>query len=186
MSSQVSTTAGPDRADLPQCLNDKKGAIERRARDGIAVGGEANGRHARKGIAVRGAVVDIPADTGSADPGLELRQAATTVRQRYTEGSHGYGFWKVTAGIWDRWAERVELGTELSAVAHAEFQAALFSARKYMEMRHAGYERLVLTGELSCARCGYVFAAKEDENVPATELSSRLLGHVCSDALQGA
>lgn len=129
--------------------------------------------------------MDIPADTGSADPGLELRQAATTVRQRYTEGSHGHGFWKVTAGIWDRWAERVELGTELSPVAHAEFQAALFSARKYMEMRHGGYERLVLTGEVSCANCGYVFAAKEDENVPATELSSRLLGHVCCDAIQG-
>jgi hypothetical protein len=130
--------------------------------------------------------VDIPADTGSADPGFELRQAATSVRQRYTEGSHGHGFWKVTAGIWDRWAERVELGTELSPVAHAEFQAALFSARKYMEMRHGGYERLVLTGEVTCARCGHVFAAKEDENVPATELSSRLLAHVCSDALQGA
>jgi hypothetical protein len=128
--------------------------------------------------------VDIPADTGSADPGFELRQAATTVRERYTEGSHGHGFWKVTAGIWDRWAERVELGTELSPVAHAEFQAALFSARKYMEMRHGGYERLVLTGEVSCAKCGHVFAAKEDENVPATELSSRLLAHVCSAALQ--
>ncbi len=126
--------------------------------------------------------MDIPADTGSADPGFELRQAATTVRQRYKEGSPAYGFWKVTAGIWDRWAERVELGVELSPVAHAEFQAALFSARKYMEMRHGGSERLVVTGALSCAGCGKVFAAPENGNVQATELSGRLLGHVCSDA----
>jgi hypothetical protein len=108
------------------------------------------------------------------------------VRERYKEGAHGHGFWKVTAGIWDRWAERVELGTELSPMAHAEFQAALFSAQKYLEMRYSGSERLVLTGEVSCAKCGYVFAAKEDENVPATELSSRLLAHICSGVLLGA
>ena len=42
----------------------------------------------------------------------------------------------------------------------------------------------MLTGEVACAKCGHVFAAKEDENVPATELSSRLLGHICSNVLQ--
>ena len=81
---------------------------------------------------------DIPPDTGSADPGSELRSAASTVRDRYRKGSPAYGFWRVTAGIWDRWAERMELGVELSPVAHAELQAALFSARKYLELRHAG------------------------------------------------
>ena len=129
--------------------------------------------------------MDIPADTGSADPGFELRQAATAVRQRYKERSPAYGFWKVTAGIWDRWAERVETGVELSPVAHAEFQAALFSARKFLEMRHGGAERLVLTGALSCAGCGHIFAAPEDDDVPATELSAELLGHVCGGTSEG-
>jgi len=106
------------------------------------------------------------------------------VRQRHKEGSPAYGFWKVTAGIWDRWAQRVELGTELSPVAHAEYQAALFSARKYLESPHGGSERLVVTGALSCAGCGYVFAEPHDSDVPAAELSSRLLGHVCSAAAE--
>ena len=125
--------------------------------------------------------MEIPPDTGSADPGAELREAATTVRQRYKKGSPAYGFWAVTAGIWERWAERVELGVELSAVAKAEFQAALFGARKYLEMRHGGSERVVAAGPLSCAGCGRVFATPEDDALPATELSGRLLGHVCGD-----
>ena len=128
--------------------------------------------------------MDIPADTGSADPGSELRQAARMVRQRYKEGSPAYGFWKVTAGIWDRWDHRVELGTELSPVAHAEYQAALFSARMYLEARHGGSERLVVTGALSCADCGYVFAESQDSDVRAIELSARLLGHICSAATE--
>jgi hypothetical protein len=121
----------------------------------------------------------IPSDTGSADPGEELRQAATTVRQRYKKGSPAYGFWGVTAGIWERWAERVELGIELSPVARAEFQAALFGARKYLEMRHGVSERVTAAGPLSCAGCGRVFATPEDDELQATELSARLLGHVC-------
>jgi hypothetical protein len=86
----------------------------------------------------------------------------------------------VIAGIWDRWAERMELGVDLSPVAHAEFQAALFSSRKYMEMRHGGSEAIATTGQLSCASCGHVFATPAEEDVRATELSARLLGHVCS------
>ncbi len=81
---------------------------------------------------------------------------------------------------------RVETGTELSPVAHAEFQAALYSARKYLEMRHGGSERLTITGALSCAGCGQVFAAHEDGSVPATELSARLLGHACNGGSQAA
>ena len=123
---------------------------------------------------------EIPAETGSADPGAELRDAATTVRQRYKEGSPAHGFWRVTAGIWERWAERVELGAELSPVAHAEFQAALFSARKYMEMRHGGSERVRADGQLACTACGHLFATTTDGEISATELSARLLGHVCS------
>jgi hypothetical protein len=121
----------------------------------------------------------IPADTGSADPSGELRHAAETVRERYRQGSPAYGFWRVIAGIWDRWAERMELGVELSSLAHAEFQAALFSARKYMEMRHGESESLVLTGTLSCAKCGRQLASPADAHIKATELSARLLGHVC-------
>jgi hypothetical protein len=125
--------------------------------------------------------MEIPADTGSADPGAELRHAATTVRQRYKKGSAAYGFWGVTAGIWERWAERVELGVELSPVAQAEFQAALFSARKYMDLRHGGSEQVLTDGVMSCAGCGEVFASPEDRALPATEVSARLLGHVCPD-----
>ncbi len=128
--------------------------------------------------------MEIPADIGSADPGAELREAATTVRQRYRRGSPAYGFWRVTAGIWERWAERVELGVELSPVAQAEFQAALFSARKYMELRHGGSERVEAAGPLSCAGCGQVFASSDSQAMPATELSARLLGHVCTDTPQ--
>lgn len=124
--------------------------------------------------------MEIPAEIGSADPGGELREAATTVRQRYTKGSPAYGFWRVTAGIWERWAERVELGVELSPVAQAEFQAALFSARKYMDLKAGGSERVLIAGELSCAKCGHVFASPESVTLPATELSGRLLGHVCA------
>jgi hypothetical protein len=129
----------------------------------------------------RGTVLtdDIPPDTGSADPSTELRHAAEMIRQRYQQGSPAYGFWRVIAGIWDRWAERMELGVELTPVSHAEFQAALFSSRKYMEMRHGGSEPLTLTGSLSCANCGQTLATPADEDIKATELSARLLGHVC-------
>jgi hypothetical protein len=123
--------------------------------------------------------MEVPADTGSADPGAELRHAATTVRQRYKKGSPAFGFWGVTAGIWERWAERLELGVELSPVAQAEFQAALFSARKYMDLRHGGSEQVRTDGVLSCASCGEVFATPQDKALPATEVSARLLGHVC-------
>jgi hypothetical protein len=123
---------------------------------------------------------EVPPETGSADPGAELREAAAIVRQRYKEGSPAHGFWRVTAGVWERWAERLELGTELSPVAHAEFQAALFSARKYMEMRHGGSELVRADGPLACAECGHVFVATTDGEIRATELSGRLLGHVCS------
>jgi hypothetical protein len=129
--------------------------------------------------------MEIPAHIGSPDPGAELREAGTIVRQRYAKGSPAYGFWRVTAGIWERWAERVELGVELSPVAQAEFQAALFSARKYMEMRHGGSERIVAAGPLSCAGCGHVFASPDSQALPATELSARLLGHVCLDQAPG-
>ncbi len=122
----------------------------------------------------------MPPDPGSADPGGELRHAARTVRERYRQGSPGYGFWRVTAGIWDRWAERVELGTELSPVAQAEFQAALVSAREYLELRKAGLERVAVAGPLSCTTCGHVFARPDDEPLVAGELSGRLLGHVCT------
>jgi hypothetical protein len=127
---------------------------------------------------------EIPAETGSADPGVELRHAAQTVRERYRTGSPAFGFWRVIAGIWDRWAERLELGVELSPVAHAEYQAALFSARKYLEMRHGGDERVVCTGTVSCEACGHVFLSEGDDAVTATELSARLLAHVCDDAEQ--
>jgi hypothetical protein len=123
---------------------------------------------------------DIPLDTGSADPSSELRSAAKTVRDRYRKGSPAYGFWRVTAGIWDRWAERMELGVELSPVAHAEFQAALFSARKYLELRHAGSEPAIAAGDLTCKACGQVFIGPSDGEMSGTELSHRLMGHVCS------
>jgi hypothetical protein len=122
---------------------------------------------------------DIPADTGSADPSAELRHAAEMVRERYRKGSPAYGFWRVISGIWDRWAERMELGIDLSPIAHAEFQAALFSSRKYMEMRYGGSEPVAMTGTLSCAKCGHLLATPGEENIRATELSARLLGHVC-------
>jgi hypothetical protein len=85
----------------------------------------------------------------------------------------------VIAGIWDRWAERMELGVDLSPIAHAEFQAALFSSRKYMEMRRGGSGSVSMTGALSCAKCGRVFATPAEDGIRATELSARLLGHVC-------
>ena len=128
--------------------------------------------------------MEIPAEIGSADPGAELRDAATTVRQRYKKGSPAYGFWRVTAGIWERWAERVELGVELSPVAQAEFQAALFSARKYIDLKAGGSERVRIAGALSCTRCDHVFASPEVPTMPATELSGRLLGHVCAERPQ--
>lgn len=129
---------------------------------------------------------DIPADTGSADPGGELREAATAVRNRYKPGSPAYRFWRVIAGIWERWAERSEQELELSAVARAEFQAALVLARAYLDMRRGGDEWLVAAGALSCANCGFVFITKGDQNVPATELSGRLLAHVCPDTPERA
>lgn len=122
---------------------------------------------------------EIPGDTGSADPSAELRQAARTVRERFRKGSPAYAFWRVTAGIWDRWAERMELGVELSPLAHAEFQAALFSARKYLEMRHIGSGEIAVAGDVTCARCGHVFTTAQAEHLTATELSARLLGHAC-------
>ena len=122
---------------------------------------------------------DVPADTGSADPGVELRKAATLARQRHREGSPAYGFWRITAGIWDRWAERVEMAIDLSPVAHAEFQAALFSARQYVELQEGGSERVVAAGPLSCARCGHEFISPGDDGVRAEELGSMLLDHVC-------
>jgi hypothetical protein len=123
---------------------------------------------------------EIPIDTGSADPSSELRTAAQTVRERYRKGSAAYGFWRVTAGIWDRWAERMELGVDLSPVAHAEFQAALFSARKYLEMRHGGSPvKVVAAGALACGSCGQVFISPDEGATDVTELSGRLLGHVC-------
>jgi len=125
------------------------------------------------------AVMDVPADIGSADPGGELREAATTVRERYRSGSPAYGFWRVTAGIWERWAERVELGVKLSPVSQAEFQAALFSARKYLDLRHSDAARVSIGGALSCRGCGQVLASPDEQALPATELSHRLLGHIC-------
>jgi hypothetical protein len=76
----------------------------------------------------------------------------------------------------------MELGVDLTPIAHAEFQAALFSSRKYMEMRRGGSEAVTMTGALACAKCGHVFATPADEGIKATELSGRLLGHVCSTA----
>jgi len=122
---------------------------------------------------------DIPADTGSADPGGELSAAANAVRERYKAGSPGYGFWRVIAGIWERWAVRAEQELELSKVATAEFQAALVSAREYLEIRRGGDEWIIAAGPLSCANCGWVFITKGDQDVPATELSGRLMSHVC-------
>jgi hypothetical protein len=124
---------------------------------------------------------DMPAETGSADPGGELREAAAAVRNRYKPGSPAYGFWRVMAGIWERWAARSEQETELSAVATSELQAALVLAREYLEVRQGGDEWIVAAGALSCASCGFVFITKGDQNVPATELSGRLLAHVCTD-----
>jgi hypothetical protein len=124
---------------------------------------------------------EIPADTGSADPGSELREAASAVRERYKAGSPAYGFWRVVAGTWDRWAARSEQETELSAVAKSEFQAALLSAREYLKMRAGGDEWVTAGGALSCATCAHVFISKGEANVPATELSGRLLAHVCDD-----
>jgi len=122
---------------------------------------------------------DIPADTGSADPGGELREAADAVRNRYKPGSPAYGFWRVIAGIWERWAVRSEQETELSAVATSEFQAALVLAREYLKIRAGGDEWIVAAGALSCANCGLVFITKGDPNVPAAELAGGLLAHVC-------
>ena len=124
---------------------------------------------------------EIPADTGSADPSAELRLAAKTVRERFRKGSPAYAFWRVTAGIWDRWAERMELGMELSPVAHAEYQAALFSARKYLEMRHTASAEVTVAGRITCTHCGHVFAEAGSEHLTATELSARLLGHAHKD-----
>jgi hypothetical protein len=124
---------------------------------------------------------EIPADTGSADPGSELRAAASAVRERYKAGSPAYGFWRVLAGTWDRWAARSEQETELSAVAKSEFQAALLSAREYLKMRAGGDEWVTAAGALSCATCAHVFISKGEANLPAAELSGRLLAHVCDD-----
>lgn len=122
---------------------------------------------------------EIPVDTGSADPGTELREAASAVRERYKPGSPAYGFWRVIAGSWERWAQRSEQEVELSSVAKAELQTALVEAREYLKMRDTGDEWIVAAGALSCAACGHVFITKGDQNVPATELSGRLLSHVC-------
>ena len=122
---------------------------------------------------------DKLAGTGSADPGGELRAAADAVRERYKQGSPGYEFWRVIAGIWGRWAVRAEQELELSAVATAEFQAALVSAREYLEIRRGGDEWIIAAGALSCANCGRVFITKGDKNMPATELSGQLMSHVC-------
>lgn len=124
---------------------------------------------------------EIPADTGSADPGSELRAAAHAVRERYRPGSPAYGFWRVIAGAWERWAMRSEQETELSAVAKSELQAALVSAREYLQIREGGDEWMVAAGALSCANCGHVFITKGDQNLAATELSGQLLAHVCGD-----
>jgi hypothetical protein len=122
---------------------------------------------------------EVPADIGSADPGSELRAAANAVRERYKPGSPAYGFWRVIAGLWDRWAARSEQETELSAVAKSEFQAELLSAREYLKIRDGGDEWIVASGALSCAACGHVFVTKGDANMPAADLSGQLLAHVC-------
>ncbi len=127
---------------------------------------------------------DIPVHAGSADPGGELREAASAVRERYQAGSPAYGFWRVLAGTWDRWAARAEQEIELSSVAKAELQAALVSAREYLKMRKGGDEWIAAGGPLSCTSCGRIFITKGDKNVPATQLSGRLLSHVCdTDAI---
>jgi hypothetical protein len=54
-------------------------------------------------------------------------------------------------------------------------------AREYLKLRRAGDEWVVPAGALSCANCGHVFITKGDPNVPATELTGRLLAHVCPD-----
>jgi hypothetical protein len=128
---------------------------------------------------------EIPVDAGSADPGAELRAAASAVRERYKAGSPAYGFWRVIAGSWERWAQRSEQEIELSTVAKAELQTALVSAREYLKMRDSGDEWIVASGPLSCAACGHVFITKGDENIPATELSGRLLAHVCQPDATG-
>jgi len=122
---------------------------------------------------------DLPADASSADPGGELRAAANAVRERYKPGSPGYAFWRVIAGIWERWAVRAEQGLELSAVATAELQAEIVSAREYLRLRRGGDEWIVAAGALSCANCGQVFITKGDRDIPATELSGKLMSHVC-------
>jgi hypothetical protein len=127
---------------------------------------------------------EIPAGTGSADPGSELRAAADAVRERYKPGSPAYGFWRVLSGIWERWAVRTEQETELSAVAKSELQAELLVAREYLKIREGGDEWIVASGALSCAACGHVFLTKGDPNVAAAELSGKLLDHVCSDEPQ--
>jgi hypothetical protein len=129
---------------------------------------------------------EIPADTGSADPGGELRAAASAVRERYKPGSPAYSFWRVVAGTWERWAIRAEQETELSAVAKSEFQSALLSAREYLQIREGGDEWLTAAGALSCANCGHVFLRKGDKNVAATELSGRLLAHRCPADMQSS
>jgi hypothetical protein len=122
---------------------------------------------------------EVPPDTGSADPGGELRAAASAVRQRYKEGSPAYGFWRVIAGTWERWAIRSEQETELSAVAKSELQSALLMAREYLRIREGGDEWITAAGALSCANCGHVFITKGDQNMAATELTGNLLAHVC-------
>lgn len=122
---------------------------------------------------------EVPPDTGSADPGGELRAAASAVRQRYKEGSPAYGFWRVIAGTWERWAIRAEQETELSAVAKSELQSALLSAREYLRIREGGDEWITTAGAVSCANCGHVFITKGDQNMAAAELSGHLLAHVC-------
>lgn len=128
---------------------------------------------------------EIPAGTGSADPGSELRAAADAVRERYRPESPGYGFWRVLAGIWERWAVRSEQETELSAVAKSELQAELLSAREYLKIREGGDEWIVAAGAVSCAACGHVFLTKGDPNVAAAELSGKLLAHMCDDVPSG-
>jgi hypothetical protein len=125
---------------------------------------------------------DIPLDTGSADPGTELRYAAAMALQRHKEGTPAHAFWKVIAGIWERWSQRAELGVELSSVAHAEFQAALYAARRYLATLHeGGAEPVVAVGALSCSRCGHVFMTSGDIRVLGLDLAQRLLGHVCEE-----
>jgi hypothetical protein len=128
---------------------------------------------------------EVPVDAGSADPGAELREAARAVRERYKSGSPAYGFWRVLAGSWERWAQRSEQEVELSSVAKAELQASLVSAREYLKLRNSGDEWIVAAGPLSCAACGHVFITKGDQNVPATELSGQLLSHVCDPGAVG-